>query len=91
MYQISRNSILGKSQDKVPLHTVRKNFCVNCIRLNLPNSELSRTISGLNTSGISLNGYYNMTGVTSNKKVNPFAEMSSCLKNGMGRQVEVAQ
>ena len=89
MYQISRNSILGKSQDKVPLHTVRKNFCVNCIRLNLPNSELSRTVSGLNTSGISLNGYYNMSGLSANKKVNLFAEMTSCLKIGIGRQVEV--
>lgn len=91
MYAISRNSVLGKTQDKVPLHTVRNNFAVNCIRLNLPNSELSRTISGLNTSGISLNGYYNITNLPAINKpvVNIFCELTSSLKIGMGRQVEV--
>jgi len=89
MYAISRNSVLGKPQDKVPLHTVRSNFAVNCIRLNLPNSELSRTISGLNTSGISLNGFYNIHNKNNNPVVNIFCELSSSLKIGMGRQCEV--
>ena len=91
MYAISRNSVMGKPQDKMSLFTMRKNYAVNCIRLNLPNSELSRTISGLNTSGISLNGYYNIYNKTNNPTVNLFVEITSTLKIGAGRQCEVVQ
>jgi len=48
---------------------LRDSYFVQCIRLNMPDSEKSRTMSGLDTRSVSLNGYVNTTGVLS--AVNP--------------------
>ena len=61
MLQISKQSVLaGKHQMKYGLRTMKENYCVFCIRLNLADSEYSRQISGLDTRGISLSAYYNL-------------------------------
>jgi hypothetical protein len=91
MYQISCNSVLGYTQKKVGLDTMKDNYSVQCVRLNLPESEHSRMISGLNTRSVSLNGYYNITNVSGNPTVNLFAETTSTLMVGQGRQLSVEQ
>ena len=92
MNQISQNSVLGKSQGKYALDTMKNNFAVQCLRLNLPESEYSRTISGLNTRSVSLNGYYNISGLGANTPtVNLFCECTSTLMIGAGRQLSVEQ
>ena len=92
MCQISSNSILGKSQGKHSLATMKANYAVQCIRLNLPDSEFSRMISGLNTRSVSLNGFYNISGLgTSTPTVNLFCECTSTLMIGAGRQLSVEQ
>ena len=90
MSQISSNSILGKPQVKHSLATMKDNYAVQCIRLNLPDSEFSRMISGLNTRSVSLNGYYNITGLAgATPTVNLFCECTSTLMIGAGRSLSV--
>ena len=93
MLQISKQSILGgKHQMKYGLRTMRDNYSVFCVRLNLCDSEFSRQLSGLDTRSINLNGFYNMYDVTgSGKPVNVFAECSSSLRIGPNLQLEVLQ
>ena len=91
MYQISANSVNGSTQNKVGLETMRNNFAVQCIRLNLPESEFGRLISGLNTRSVSLNGFYNISGLSGTPTVNLFAECTSTLLIGSGRQLSVEQ
>jgi hypothetical protein len=91
MSQISQNSILGRPQKSHSLYTMKANYAVQCLRLNLPDSEFSRMISGLNTRSVSLNGYYNITGVTGNPTVNLFCETTATLMIGSGRQLSVEQ
>ena len=89
MYQIACNSVPGYTQKKVGLGTMKDNYAVQCVRLNLPESEHSRLISGLNTRSVSLNGYYNITNVTGNPTVNLFAETTAILMIGSGRQISI--
>lgn len=93
MFQISKQSVLGgKHQMKYGLRTMRDNYCVFCVRLNLADSEFSRNITGLDTRSINLNGFYNMYGVTgAGKAVNVFAECTSVLRVGPNLQLEVLQ
>jgi len=92
MSQISQNSIVGRPQKSHTLETMKKNYAVQCLRLNLPDSEFSRTISGLNTRSVSLNGYYNITGLGNNTPtVNLFCETTATLMVGAGRSLSVEQ
>jgi hypothetical protein len=89
MYQISCNSVNGYTQNKVGLETMKTNYSVQCIRLNLPESEFGRLISGLNTRSVSLNGYYNISGLSGTPTVNLFAETTATLMIGAGRQISI--
>jgi hypothetical protein len=89
MYQISCNSVNGYTQNKVGLNTMKTNYSVQCIRLNLPESEFGRLISGLNTRSVSLNGYYNISGLSGTPTVNIFAETTATLMVGSGRQISI--
>jgi hypothetical protein len=95
MSQISQNSVnyMGKKCTH-SLHTAKTNYSVQCIRLNMPESEYGRLISGLDTRSVSLNGYYTMDNVntgTYTPTVNLFCECSSTLRVGAGRMLEVIQ
>lgn len=70
------------------LDQYRNNFYSWCIRLNLPGDD-SRTISGLDTRSVALNGYVNTTGFVSTTNMMVFAECSSVLRIGAGRQMNV--
>ena len=93
MVAITRNSLIGgqdAAQKKLPLHTMKSNFSVQCIRLNLQGSEYQRVQSGLDTRGISLSAYYNMFNCASTT-INLFCECSSTLRIGAMKQMEVIQ
>ena len=90
MYQITKNSLPGQMKYGLTKEQLRDSYFVQCIRLNMPDSEFSRTVSGLDTRSISLNGYVNTTGTLSaDANLMIFAECTSCLRVGMGRSLEV--
>jgi hypothetical protein len=90
MYAISCNAMQGYhlEQDKT-LQQYRDNFMVQCIRLNLPDSEYSREISGLDTRGISMDGVYKTSGLRTDTNVVVICECSSTIRLGSSRSLEV--
>ena len=92
MSQISRNSVnYSGKKCEYSLDTAKTNYSVQCIRLNMPESEYGRLVSGLDTRSVSLNGYYNMDNVSASRTLNLFAECTSVLHIGAGRMLEVVQ
>ena len=91
MYEISKSSVLGAPQKAYPLSTLKDNYSVQCIRLNMPESEYSRLLSGLDTRGVSLNGFYNLHNANAPRDITLFAECTSVLRIGSGKQLEVIQ
>jgi hypothetical protein len=90
MYQITKNSLPGPVKYGLTKGQLRDSYFVQCVRLNMPDSEMSRTISGLDTRSVSLNGYVNTTGtLSSDPNLMIFAECSSSLRVGAGRQLEI--
>ena len=90
MYQITKTSLPMPPKYNLTHEQLRETSCVQCIRLNMPNSEETRTLSGLDTRSVSLNGYVNTTGtLTGNANLMIFAEVTSTLRVGSGRQLEV--
>jgi len=91
MCSITRNAVgIHHAQSKMGLDTMRKHYSVNAIRLNLPDSESSRIISGLNTQSTNLSGFYNIFNVGATIPiVNLFIECSSTLRVGNAGQIEV--
>ena len=91
-YTLSKQSAPGyyKNTD-MPLVTYKYDYFVLCQRLNLPDSEYSRTLSGLDTRAVAISGYLNTTGVTTNPNVVIWAEMSSTIRIGAAKMIEVIQ
>jgi len=90
MYAITKDSVEGYgTQDKMTLDQYRSNYFVQCIRLNLPDSEAQASVSGIDTRSINLAGVYNTSGVTAGSQVIIFGEMTSTLRVGANRAIEV--
>ena len=90
MYQVTKNSLPLPVKYGLTKEQLRDSSFVQCIRLNLPNSEDSRTMSGLDTRSVSLSGYVNTTGtLTANPNLMIFCECTSSVRIGAGRQLEV--
>ena len=90
MYTISKNSTLGSySEQFKSLQQYKNNYFVMCSRLNMPESEFSRTASGLDTRSVSLNGYFNTFNTTGSPNVVIFCECTSTIRVGQGRMIEV--
>lgn len=92
LYGITRNSIEGARDAKnMSLDQYLENYCVQCFRLNMPDSEYSRTISGLDTRAVNLAGVVRTegTGGSANLGINIFTEQTECLRVGAGRAIEV--
>ena len=90
MYQITKNSLPGPVKYGLTKEQLRDSYFVQCVRLNMPDSEMTRQLSGLDTRSVSLNGYVNTTGtLTANANLMIFAECSSSLRVGAGRQLEI--
>lgn len=92
---ITKNSVpMSLYEPKVKtLDQYKNNYFVMCARLNLPDSEAGREISGLDTRGINLNGSFQSSGVDAATAPNLmiFAECTSTLRVGAGRAIEVVQ
>ena len=90
MANITCHSLIGyKVEQEMTLLQLKDNYFVQCMRLNMPDSEFSRTISGLDTRAVSLQGYFNTTNVNSEPNLTLFAECTSTLRIGSGRQMEI--
>ena len=90
MYQITKNSLPGPVKYGLTMEQLRDSYFVQCVRLNMPDSEMTRQLSGLDTRSVSLNGYVNTTGtLTADANLMIFAECSSSLRVGAGRQLEI--
>lgn len=96
LYGMTRNSLMGARESKdMSLDQYLNNYCVQCFRLNLPDSEYSRSISGLDTRAVNLQGIVRTEGTatggvaSTNLAINIFTESSSTLRVGAGRAIEV--
>jgi len=90
MANITCHSLIGyKVEQEMTLPQLKDNYFVQCMRLNMPDSEFSRTISGLDTRAVSLQGYFNTTNVNSEPNLTLFAECTSTLRIGSARQLEI--
>ena len=88
MYTI--NSVLGAYHEQAKsLHQYKNNYFVMCARLNMPESEFSRNLSGLDTRAVSLNGYFNTANTSGSPNIVIFCECTSTLRIGAGRMLEV--
>ena len=90
MYCIAKNSTLGQyNEQEMTLEQYKGHYFVGCARLNMPESEFSRTLSGLDTRSVSLQGYLNTNNQSGDSNLVIFCEMTSCLRVGAGRMLEV--
>lgn len=91
LWQISKNSVpkyhMGKALI-ISLDQYRNNYFGFCIRLNLPSDDV-RVLSGLDTRSVALQGYINSTGLVSTTNMMVFAECTSTLRCGSGRQINL--
>jgi hypothetical protein len=89
LYNITMNSIEGRKKNQMALPTYRLNNCVQCFRLNMPDSEFSRTLSGLDTRAVNLAGYVRTEGAYPGANLMIFVETTSTLRIGAGRAIEL--
>ena len=90
LYGMTRNSLQGAREAKnVSFNQYLQNYCVQCFRLNLPDSEYSRSICGLDTRAVNLQGIVKTDGVVGNPTINIFTEQTETLRVGPGRAIEV--
>lgn len=96
-YKLSAPELLALSMNsldyydknhKLTLHQYKCNYFVGCMRFCLPDSDYSRLGSGIDCRGVSSSCALNTTGTTSSN-VTIFAECTSELRIGAGRQIEV--
>ena len=91
MYAITRlASRDGARQHEWGLASYLDSFFVQAIKLTLdaPNARFAQ---GLDTRSVSLNGYYYIHNISGSKNITLFAECTSSLLVGVGRQIEVIQ
>lgn len=90
MYAMSCNAMQGYHiEQDMTLQQYRDNYMVQAIRLNLPDSEYSRELSGIDTRGISLDGVYKTSGLDTSTNVVVYCEVSSTIRLGSQRSLEV--
>lgn len=96
MLTVSRNSVPTNDMNghfptapNMSLDQYKRNFFIQCVRLNLPQAEENREICGADTRGISLNAYFVSTGFSTGKNIFIACECSSSLRIGAGRAIEV--
>jgi len=91
-YSMSMNSLdYYDKNHKITLDQYRHNYFVQCFRFCLPDSDYSRLASGLDCRGVSSSCALNTQNMLGGNTVNVtiFAECTSELRIGSGRQIEV--
>jgi len=91
LYGITKNSVPGRKIKDMSMRQYQKNYCVQCFRLNLIDSEQQRLLSGLDTRSVNLQGILSTTGTDTNSQKNVciFTESTATLRIGAGRSVEI--
>ena len=65
------------------------NMHIYCVRLNLPDSDKLRILSGLDTRAVNLSGMFTTTGISGTIPVTVIAEYTSTLRVGAGLQLSL--
>lgn len=90
LYGISKNSLLGNRENKtMTLDQYANNYCVQCFRFNMPDSEYSRLISGLDTRSVNLQGIIKTENATADQTIDVFCETTEVIRVGAGRAIEI--
>lgn len=94
MLAVTKASLPTYDKDKrmpaeYSLDQYKKNHFVQCVRLNLPESEEISQVCGVDTRGISLNAYLSTTGLAAQTGVMIVCECTSTLRIGDQRSMEV--
>ena len=94
MLEITKNSLPTLDEKKrnkpvMSLDQYKKNHFVQCVRLNLPESEEINQLSGVDTRGIALNAYLSSSGVFAGAGVMIVCEATSTARVGEGRAMEI--
>lgn len=91
MYAITRNSVDSyHTEHNMTLEQYADSYFVQCFRFCLPDSEMSRLASGLDTRSVSAQAALETQGLAK-CNVTIFAECCSELRVGSGRAIEVIQ
>jgi hypothetical protein len=88
--QVGRDACYGKKYKNTSMGLIQftSNQFVSAINLTM-DAPNARYIQGLDTRSVSLQGYYNIFNMTGSKVVTLFAECTSSLIVGSGRQIAV--
>ena len=95
---LSQNSVQSRGYKGMTLDQYKANYFVQCFRLNMPDSEFHRLLSGIDCRGINLAGVVSTEGATNgsslaaprpNCNLMVFAESTSVLRVGVGRSIEI--
>jgi len=90
LYGITRNSIEGgKYAKELTLDQYRKNYCVQVFRLNMPNSEMSRSLTGVDSRATNLAGIVRTDNAVSGSNLMIFCETTEILNISAGRSISV--
>lgn len=89
---ITKNSLPAGSTEYLKNLTMSQylhNYCIQCYRFNLPGSEQTRTLSGIDSRSSNLQGICKTTGTTNDPVLNIFVETTCVLRVGNGRSIEI--
>lgn len=90
LYGITRNSLEGSRKARMmTLDQYRKNYCVQCFRLNAPNSEFSRSLSGVDSRATNLQGIVRTENAVNGSNLSIFCETTEILNISAGRSISV--
>jgi len=90
LYGITRNSLEGGRYAKnMTLDQYRKNYCVQCFRLNMPNSEYSRSLTGVDSRATNLQGIVRTENTVGDSNLTIFCETTEILNISAGRSISV--
>jgi len=88
-YQLSKDACKHKAQAIKSLQAWNDNYHVYAVRLNQPEADELRLVSGLDTRSMNMAGYFNTAAVTGNPAVVVICEVTSTLRIGAGLAVSV--
>lgn len=87
---ITKNSLEGgRKPREMSLDQYRNNYCVQMARLNMPHSEFSRTLSGVDTRSTNLAGIVRSELTSLSPSLTIFCECTEVLKISAGRAISV--
>jgi hypothetical protein len=88
-YAMTMNSVdMYDKSHKLTLDQYKNNYYVNCFRFCLPGSDFDRLSSGLDTRSVSAQSTL-LTDNLASTTINLFAEVTSELRVGAGRSIEI--